>query len=388
VLKKLPRVGPPELGGSESGRFTKRWITFAKGTFQWSADEIHIQKVIEYCCADRRTTERVIGPGSKTIGKAMKNAADELEGMSWSEYRTMAPPAHYVAADRPDIQYTTAVLMRSLDSPTVLQQQQLFRLGAYLNKHPVLLWIFEYQEMPVEVYVEVDSDWAQCPRTRRSTGGGLVIWGKHLLDAYVGQEQSVSLSSAESELHQMVQGAARGLHLRNILAEVLETAPRVRVGSDASAAIGITARLGAGRVRHLEAKELWIQEKVRAKEVTTTKIGTKVNRADLLTKFLDGAQHHALLALLPLLWATTRCGSGTAAVAALILTMPAEAREEYDDEGSAVVGWGEGRVGSSCGLVCGVSSLMVVIHRGTHEDQDGSSADGLLGACSSTSCCT
>ena len=111
------------------------------------------------------------------------------------------------------------------------------------------------------------------------------------------------------------------------------------MGSDASAAIGITARLGAGRVRHLEAKELWIQEKVRAKEVTTTKIGTKVNRADLLTKFLDGAQHHALLALLPLLWATTRCGSRTAAVAALILTMPAEAREEYDDEASAMIGW-------------------------------------------------
>ena len=66
----------------------------------------------------------MIGPGSKTIGKAMKNAADELEGMSWSEYRTMAPTAHYVAADRPDIQYTTAVLMRSLDTPTVLQQQQ------------------------------------------------------------------------------------------------------------------------------------------------------------------------------------------------------------------------------------------------------------------------
>ena len=112
------------------------------------------------------------------------------------------------------------------------------------------------------MYVEVDSDWAQCPRTGRSTGGGLVLWGQHLLEAYVGQEQSVSLSSAESELHQMVQGSARGLHLRNIFEEILDAPPLVRVGSDASAAIGISARLGAGRVRHLEAKELWIQEKV------------------------------------------------------------------------------------------------------------------------------
>ena len=82
----------------------------------------------------RKVAEREIGPGSKCIGKAVKNAADELEGSDWDNYRTIAPTAHYVAADRPDIQYTTAVLMRTLEKPTVLQQLQLFRLGAYLHK--------------------------------------------------------------------------------------------------------------------------------------------------------------------------------------------------------------------------------------------------------------
>ena len=56
-----------------------------------------------------------------------------------------------------------------------------------------------------------------------------------------------------------------------------------------------------------------------------------------MTKFLDGAHHHALLGLLPMLWPTTRCRFGTA-VAALILTVPVEARVE-DDRGSAVIGW-------------------------------------------------
>jgi hypothetical protein len=102
VLKLLPRVGPPELGGVAEGRFTKRWITFRDGAFSWSADETHILKVIDYCCGDKKITERDIGPGSKSIGKAVKNAAEELDGDDWSNYRTIAPTAHYVAADRPD----------------------------------------------------------------------------------------------------------------------------------------------------------------------------------------------------------------------------------------------------------------------------------------------
>ena len=124
------------------------------------------------------------------------------------------------------------------------------------------------------------------------------------------------------------------------MAEILDTPPLVRVGSDASAAIGISARLGAGRVRHLEAKELWIQEKVRAKQVSVSKIGTRDNRADMLTKFLDGAQHHALLKLLPMLWSTRRCKTGLAAVAAIILTTPAGATEtEEKRDHYEAIGW-------------------------------------------------
>ena len=53
-------------------------------------------------------------------------------------------------------------------------------------------------EMPDEVYVEVDSDWAQYPRTRRSSGGGPVFWVKHLLDSYCQRQHTISLNSAEA----------------------------------------------------------------------------------------------------------------------------------------------------------------------------------------------
>ena len=57
--------------------------------------------------------------------------------------------------------------MRTLEGPTVLQKLQLGRLRSYLKTCKELQWDFVYQDAPKELYVEVDSDWAQCPRTRR-----------------------------------------------------------------------------------------------------------------------------------------------------------------------------------------------------------------------------
>ena len=56
--------------------------------------------------------------------------------------------------------------MRKLETPLELQETQLMR-ASYLNAVPELRWDFRYQEMHDEVYIEVDSDWEQCPRTRR-----------------------------------------------------------------------------------------------------------------------------------------------------------------------------------------------------------------------------
>ena len=62
-----------------------------------------------------------------------------------------------------------------------------------------------------------------------------------------------------------------------------------RVGSDASAARGMAARHGLGKVKHLELKHLWVQEAVRAKRIVVVKEHTTANLADLTTKHLAEA---------------------------------------------------------------------------------------------------
>ena len=72
----------------------------------------------------------------------------------------------------------------------------------------------------------------------------------------------------------------------------------IRMWSDASAAIGITKRLGLGKVRHLSVADLWIQQKIRREEMTIEKLDGEKNPADLMTKALDRPRMDMLMDLM------------------------------------------------------------------------------------------
>ena len=62
---------------------------------------------------------------------------------------------------------------------------------------------------------------------------------------------------------------------------------KLRVHSDATAAIGIARRRGMGRIRHLDCADLWVQEKVRTGAVELVKVPGAQNPADAFTKHVD-----------------------------------------------------------------------------------------------------
>ncbi len=94
----------------------------------------------------------------------------------------------------------------------------------------------------------------------------------------------------------------------------------LEVGTDSSAARSATARWGCSKVRHLETRFLWIQEKVREKSIHIVKIGTATNRADLQTKALEPARHSVLVGLLPVKRSKT-LGCSTSSVGSVVAAL-------------------------------------------------------------------
>ena len=62
---------------------------------------------------------------------------------------------------------------------------------------------------------------------------------------------------------------------------------KVQVNTDSSAAKSIASRRGAGRVRHIEVRELGVQDRVTKGELSVVKVKGEENVADGLTKHVD-----------------------------------------------------------------------------------------------------
>ena len=72
----------------------------------------------------------------------------------------------------------------------------------------------------------------------------------------------------------------------------------VALKTDSAAALGLNQRRGVGRVRHVATRHLWLQEKVAKKEIHISKVATKANRVDLLTKPLPEPRIRELMGTL------------------------------------------------------------------------------------------
>ena len=110
----------------------------------------------------------------------------------------------------------------------------------------------------------------------------------------------VALSSTEAEYYSMVSGATRGIGLQD-LAEELGMQAKINLHTDSSGAKAMASRRGSGRVRHIEAKVLWLQAEVLKGRIKLLKVDGVVNPADLMTKYLHEDRIGELLKLMGLI---------------------------------------------------------------------------------------
>ena len=99
-------------------------------------------------------------------------------------------------------------------------------------------------------------------------------------------QTTIALSSSENELHGINSRITQGLGLPSI-AKDLGFDVKVRVHSDATAALGICRRRGLGKIRQLGVADLWAQDKVRSGAIELCKILSAENPADIMTKYIE-----------------------------------------------------------------------------------------------------
>ena len=216
------------------------------------------------------------------------NTEDLLSAEQATTFRALGARGNYLSQDRVDTSYATKELCREFAAPANSSFFRLKRLCRFLVGAPRLVYEYKWShDDPGDTIVAlVDTDFAGCRATRRSTSGGILMRGGHCIRHWSTTQPTVSLSSGEAELSGICKGAATAIGLCAV-ARDLGIKMKIVLKTDATAAIGMSRRLGIGKVRHLDTSLLWIQQKVREKVVEVEKIPGADNPADILTKYVD-----------------------------------------------------------------------------------------------------
>ena len=158
-------------------------------------------------------------------------------------------------------------------------------MARYLQCSPELvIKFFDASEEDLKFLdVYADSDWAGDKKSRKSTSGGIVVWGGGMIKSWSKSQSVIATSSGEAELYALSKGVAEGLGIKSLLAD-LGFQVELRVWTDSSAAKAITARTGMGKMRHIETQYLWVQQVVQKGLVKIRKVPGELNPADILTK--------------------------------------------------------------------------------------------------------
>ena len=227
-----------------------------------------------------------------------------------AEFRSLVGIAMYVAQERFDLKFATKILAQSLKSPTMQSWIDLGRLIAYAKysehfslrmKRTSKGMTFQagLREVETESKMNVietfsDSDWSN-----RSTSSAIHVLNGNVIWSTSRTQKCVALSSTEAEWYAATSGVCDGLFLRHVISFLCDDeVETLTLHTDNSAVRMLSRKLGAGRLRHIRGRLLWLQEKVANNELIIKQIKTNFNIADINTKALNKDRHHCLLFML------------------------------------------------------------------------------------------
>jgi hypothetical protein len=260
------------------------------------ADPRHAQEVVEALGLEKANT--VATPGTAEDNKEGESDTGTMVSKTdQTRYRAVAARLNYLSQDRPDIRYATMRACACMSCPTTVDFERLKRIGRFLLKKPRLVISYVWQRTPVRIDGYSDSDWAGDRSTRRSASGGCLLHGLHWVKGWAKSQQVIALSSAEAELYAMTRTCSETIGAQSILNDLMSSV-RVRVHVDSSVAISLAHREGLGKAKHIAIQHLWMQERVKAKDVEVVKVLGRDNPADLFTNNLTADRTVYLLGIM------------------------------------------------------------------------------------------
>ena len=271
-----------------------RRIKTREGIFLLGAEK-HTDKILELL------SMQDCKPAPTPITVCRKRVDEDEEPLppeKQSQFRSCVGVGRFLRHFKPEIGFAIKELSHRLKEAFPADEMRLKRFARYLaGTRRRGVFFPRHDQLAGPIKAISDTDWATDDISRRSTASGVIKISGCLLSDFCLAQNLVSTSSGEAEYYGGCAVVAEALHVQSILG-FFDCRFAINWESDSSVARAISERLGVGRIKHLEVKALWLQEKVKGNEVLPLKVDTRVNPADLNTKVHAVSRFEFLLDLM------------------------------------------------------------------------------------------
>ncbi|KAK3233736.1 hypothetical protein CYMTET_55980 [Cymbomonas tetramitiformis] len=261
---------------------------------RWGSDTAYLcqsgyitQIISTYGLDDAKPASLPMSPGT---------ALAPADGKGAMPYRALLGQLQWVArCSRPDIMAAVSVLSRfctTYGPEHFMALKQVVRYLKGTKDYELVLRTASVpggggtgpsRPLPLSIYT--DSDYAGCKVTRRSTSGIAVFLCGSLVIFSSMIQKSVSLSTTEAEIIAMSEGAREVKYVLNVLDSLVDICRPVPMYCDNQGAIHLaTNYVNNSRSKHIEVRNMYIRELIKAKDTEALYTGTDDNTADIMTK--------------------------------------------------------------------------------------------------------
>jgi len=257
----------------------------------------HADALVKAYDLDRPGTKGAATPGTSELSK-MEEESEPLDDDRYAGFRSRAGLAQYIANHNLVLKYAVKQILRKASSPTEATDARLKRVARWLVDNRRLVMLYKWQEMPTELIIKTDSDYAEATMEGRSTTSVILQLRNWFLMGLSCTQPIEALSVAAASFYAEERGIVEGGFAQNVL-EFYGYKVTLRLLADNSASRGILSRLGAGKkTRHIATKFFWVQRLVRDGLLKIGAIKGTENEADIGTKHLNRQQILTILAKL------------------------------------------------------------------------------------------
>ena len=312
----LKKDGPHDQGSNQKVFYLKKQITLMDDGILIQPSSTYIPKLIALLKVSSRRSKGL--PYHATLESyvpELEHPEDRLSPENCKLFRSGLGLVLYVAQDRPDIQFAVKVLSTYMTAPSVKAMSALKHLALYLDrtqndgikmrKSELYEIVFDHwkgfenhesrkDRSKYNLEAFSDASWGDDKSSRKSTSSGVVFLNGMLICSLCRTQATVALSSCESELYAANSTMSESLYLNQLLkwlvsdsCETNSDIVRQKLYVDSSSAQSFIQRAGLGRMKHISARMMYLQQLLRKHCFQLCRIPTKFNPSDLNTKRLS-----------------------------------------------------------------------------------------------------